>query len=191
MISGNLEYLICSLPDLKFTDNRELQIRIKTIFNKYASEPKDITDLVEIFVQETRKYLSENNFRKLKKLTLDSIHDEEFQHDKNRTIFTFAQFMYALKKAINLYRINETDHRYTSAKILAPLNLESGNPLEVEIRMMELQWNQLEDLSLNHHFDLDILLIYKLKLQILIRWWNFSSEKGMNIFNLTTKHDDH
>lgn len=42
--------------------------------------------------------------------------------------------------------------------------------LESEKMLDEARWKKLDELSLGHYFDLDILIIYALKLQILERW---------------------
>jgi len=55
---------------------------------------------------------------------------------------------------------------------------EGKNPLEIEKRLMRAQWDFLEEQEIGHFFDLDFLIIYYLKLQILERMFSFNKEKG-------------
>ena len=60
--------------------------------------------------------------------------------------------------------------------------LGETNPLFMEKRFEEARWNFLEDKELGHHFDLEILTIYLLKLRILERLAGFDTEKGKVVF---------
>jgi hypothetical protein len=61
-----------------------------------------------------------------------------------------------------------------------------GTPLDKEIQIMKHQWDQLEELSVGYFADLDALIIYKIKLLILLRWWSFKFEKGFKTFTQIT-----
>ena len=58
-----------------------------------------------------------------------------------------------------------------------------GNPLEREIALWRLRWRRLEDLETGHHFDLTILILYFLKLQIAERLARFDADAGMRHFH--------
>lgn len=60
--------------------------------------------------------------------------------------------------------------------------LGETNPLLMEKRFEQARWNFLEDKELGHHFDLEILTIYLLKLRILERLAGFDTEKGKVVF---------
>ena len=47
--------------------------------------------------------------------------------------------------------------------------------LEAERMLDQARWQRLDELSLGHYFDLDYLIIYALKLQILERWQRINS----------------
>ncbi|MFH1354950.1 MAG: DUF2764 family protein [Candidatus Omnitrophota bacterium] len=54
--------------------------------------------------------------------------------------------------------------------------------LEAEKMLDQERWNKLEELALGHYFDLDALIIYALKLQILERWERiYSTDKAQLI----------
>ncbi|MCP3967643.1 MAG: DUF2764 family protein [Lentisphaerae bacterium] len=52
------------------------------------------------------------------------------------------------------------------------------SPLEREHFFDKMRWQQLENLEACHHFDLDRLCVYKIKLMILEKWAPRTSEKG-------------
>lgn len=60
-----------------------------------------------------------------------------------------------------------------------PVSLvKEGNPLEVEKKLLKYRWEYIEELEKAHHFDLEFLILYFLKLQILQRLSLFEVEKG-------------
>ncbi len=54
-------------------------------------------------------------------------------------------------------------------------------PIEAERFLDKLRWERIEELSKEHYFDIDHLITYALKLQILERWDNINSEGGMQV----------
>lgn len=55
------------------------------------------------------------------------------------------------------------------------------SPLEAERSLDQARWEKIEELGKWHYFDIDYLVTYALKLQILERWERMDSEKGMEI----------
>ncbi|HHS14382.1 MAG TPA: DUF2764 family protein [bacterium] len=60
--------------------------------------------------------------------------------------------------------------------------VREGNPLEIEKKCLYWRWNLIEALEEGHDFDLDILVLYLLKLHILRKLVVFDREKGMERF---------
>jgi hypothetical protein len=54
-------------------------------------------------------------------------------------------------------------------------------PLDAERALDEMRWKALEDLATGHYFDLDLLLTYAYKLQILLRWERIRSAEGRRL----------
>ena len=65
------------------------------------------------------------------------------------------------------------------------VNLDS--PLEAERFLDQLRWEKLEELSKGHYFDIDFLVTYALKLQILERWQTINSQDGMQVLESLAK----
>ena len=57
--------------------------------------------------------------------------------------------------------------------------------LEVEKALDLLRWRFLDEISFGHYFDLELLIIYALKLQILIRWENIGQLDKEKIMETT------
>lgn len=56
--------------------------------------------------------------------------------------------------------------------------VNQDSPLEAEISLDRFRWEKIEDLAKGHYFDIDYLVTYALKLQILERWQRISSGRG-------------
>ena len=64
-----------------------------------------------------------------------------------------------------------------------PLSLvREGDPLEVEKKLLKHRWDFVDAMEGEHHFDLEFLILYAIKLQILERLSRFNKEKGAEIF---------
>lgn len=55
---------------------------------------------------------------------------------------------------------------------------------EKEIALLEIRWDFLSRMEPGHYFDLTVLIIYGLKLQILERMQSFSEEKGRQLLKI-------
>ena len=63
--------------------------------------------------------------------------------------------------------------------------LTQDTPLKSEMVLLRHRWAVLEELEVGHHFDIERLMIYYLKLQILWRKRRFNREDGENVFERT------
>lgn len=73
---------------------------------------------------------------------------------------------------------------YVPAPNLIRLVLEASGeetPLEVERGIDRARWEKLEEMEQQHFFDLQFLIVYFLKLQILNKWDNMKTEKARKI----------
>lgn len=70
---------------------------------------------------------------------------------------------------------------YVPDPYLAALVAEAAgeeDPLQVERRIDLARWEKLEEIELFHYFDLQFLIVYFLKLQLLNKWQAIRDEKG-------------
>ena len=185
MLAGNLEYVMSSLPNLSFQNTEELRTRVSTIFNKYNVTPKTSGNLVSILDAEAVKFLSPKQFKIFQHIQLNNIHNEVFQQTKNSVLSAFSKFILHVKRELKAYRIARKSNEDTTKINYELLGDLSENPLEAEVQLLQQQWNKLEELSMEHYADFEALVLYKLKLLLLLRWWSFDPENGFEIFTQT------
>jgi hypothetical protein len=189
MISGNLEYLMSSLPNLSFQNNDDIRLQVSSTLTKYAGSSAEGLSLVEVLDKEAEKFLSPKASRLLRRIDLHTVHDTAFQQSANRLLSDFSKYAFSLKEAVRQLRIARRNPSSESASGKQPLLLTPGTPLEEEIQLMKLQWDKLEELSIGHYADLGSLIIYKIKLMILTRWWSFDKDQGFETFSKLTKQN--
>jgi hypothetical protein len=189
MITGNLEYVMSSLPHLVFKDGDEERFRVLSIFEKYADPISEDSSPVAILEEQAKKFLSPNDFLVFRQIDLNSIHSEHFQKGRNPVLSAFSHQVFWLKSEIRQLRLSRRKGVESSSIIKTLLPESPGNPLNEEIQLLKWQWTKLEDLSIGHYSDFEALCIYKLKLLILLRWWGFKPKKGFDVFLNLTKSD--
>ncbi|WP_299364347.1 hypothetical protein [Winogradskyella sp.] len=187
MFTGNLEYLISSLPNLSFSDSETVQQNVKVLFQKYASTSEASDSLVSILNNEASKYLSLRDFQKFDSISLNTIHKAQFQNSNIEVVSEFSRFMFRLKSELKAFRIARK-----SEEPLGKINYEllgelPKNPLKAEEYLLDIQWQKLDTLSIGHYSNLSALVLYKLKLEVLLRWWQFDSEVGFQVFQQSLK----
>lgn len=186
MIGGTLEYLVSSLPNLSFQNTDEAKNRVFGLLQKYSGLPANTISPIEILDSEAQKFLSASAFYIFQKTSLENIHALEFQQSKSMVLSTFSKFTFDLKKEIRQLRISQKEKEQKSSNSGLEKLIGHGTPLDKEIQIMKYQWDKLEELSVGYFADLDALIIYKIKLMILLRWWSFKFEKGFETFTQTT-----
>ncbi|MBU1148338.1 MAG: DUF2764 domain-containing protein [Candidatus Omnitrophica bacterium] len=149
-------YLIASLPLLKFM------------------EPPGIAR--QDFIAQTEKWLCTEDFMVLNEADINNF----LHHSKDTPLLSrWKDFEYSTRTELASYRrAKRQDTEYKIRKDLSNIIQESSNPLEIETKLSRLKWDLLEEQEIGHFFDLDFLIIYYLKLQILERLTNFNKEKG-------------
>lgn len=191
MITGNLEYLMGSLPYLTFQDTEQERTRVFSLFKKYADPLQTEKNSIAILEEEAGKFLSPRTHGVFQQIELKTIHGEAFRQNKNKVLSSFSNYMYSVKKSIEQLRIFRKNTEETSTTRKSPLHLQPGTPLEEELQLLKGQWDKLEELSIGHYTDFEALCIYKLKLLVLLRWWDFDSKRGFDNFLNSTKNTVH
>jgi hypothetical protein len=155
-------YLIASLPLLKFM------------------EPPSITR--EVFLAQVEKWLSVEDF-----ILLNEADINNFLHHPKDTLLLrrWKDFEYSTRAQLAFYRrAKRQNAEYRIRKDLGSIIQESSNPFQTEIKLSRLKWDFLEEQEIEHFFDLDFLIIYYLKLQILERLFSFDKQKGKEKFEV-------
>ena len=149
-------YLIASLPLLKF------------------AEPPSLSR--EDFMNEAGKWIAKEDLMILSRTDINN-----FLRAPTDTplVSRWKDFEYATRLQLAFYRrAKKQNTEYRMRKDLSSIIQESRDPLEIETRLLRVKWDFLEEQEIGHFFDLDFLIVYYLKLQILKRLASFNKEKG-------------
>ena len=130
---------------------------------------------IEIFLREAKKWMRSGEYRYLSNIDLfDTSPDKrdprmwrEFKKRETRFRDELAQWRRSRREGKEI------------KKTAFPVSLiRDGNPLDIEKKLLKYRWEYIEELEKVHHFDLEFLILYFLKLQILRRLALFEKEKG-------------
>ncbi len=152
-------YLAAQLPLLKFDE--------KTYLNR------------QYFLDQSQKWLSGQDYEMLSKVDLDDF----YSTSKELAILKeYKDFERLLREEIASTRKEAEDTQYRTKELLKAYLLE-GSPLEVERKLLRFRWDFIEEKSLQHYFNIQFLIYYFLKLQILERLFTFDKDKGTVVFD--------
>ena len=171
-----------SLPYLSFDHSGESQRRVSDCFKKYAGAQFAELPLVDLLEREAAKFLSHARYRQFKEVHLDRIHQDAYIHASLPLLSGFAGYVASLRQELKEVRLARRQATDQAALEKIALPFKPGNPLEEEIRVLQLQWDKLDELSAMHYADFSALLAYKLKLMLMVRLWSFDEQKGYEIF---------
>jgi len=131
------------------------------------------------FLKEAGKWMGKRDYRILNRVVLFDLNPD---NEKPSLWGNYLQFEKVFRNEIADWR-----QAHRSGQDFKPENfplslVKEGNPLDIEKKLLHWRWQFLDDLERDHHFDLEFLIIYFLKLQILKQLSLFDKEKGMEIF---------
>ena len=187
MLSGNLEYTMSSLPNLTFSNSEATQHEVSLLFQKYALSNQKSGDIIAMLNDESAKFLSTGSRKMFQNIQLNTIHQEEFHTHKLPAVAKFSKFMWQLKHEIKHYREAKASAGNQAKATYVFIENLPKDPLQAEIQLLKLQWQKLEQFSIGNYANLTAIILYKLKLQVLLRWWHFNTENGFKVFQDTLK----
>lgn len=159
-------YLIAQLPLLKFKEQSYLD--------------------KNSFLEEAKKWLVEKDFEKLQAANIDDL----AQNGKTPFSRKYKEFELNLRKELAAYRESKKNRQEYQPRRILEKKLLEGNPLEVESKLFYYRWQQIEEFSQEHVFDLEAVIAYFLKLQIEEKILSFDKEKGTEKFDSLTEVED-
>lgn len=134
----------------------------------------------EGFLREARKWLGEKDFSLLLQADINN-----FSEGQNlpEILSDYRGFERELRSELSLLReALKAKREYKTSPALLSI-VSEGNPLDIEKKLLHLRWKFIEEKEEGHYFDLEFLILYFLKLQILERLFTFNKEKGMMVFD--------
>ncbi|HLV33224.1 MAG TPA: hypothetical protein VKY57_16775 [Chitinispirillaceae bacterium] len=142
------------------------------------------------FIDDCKRLMKPGDYAQLSIADLNSDH---YYDNATGTFKAWQNFNFALRNELVRQRAKKLDvdpqqfirPYYTDPSLAETVkdNIEDFTPLQAELHLMELQWIVLDYLQSGHMFDLDFLIIYALKLQILERKASFIFETGKERFD--------
>ncbi|MDZ7370269.1 MAG: DUF2764 domain-containing protein [candidate division KSB1 bacterium] len=140
----------------------------------------------EVFLQEAEKWMSAADFEKLRRARFDAL---EVTSNMPSLLRQYAEHEAAFRRDLAQWRKAQKEGFDYKPEIFPVALVKEGNPLEVEKNLLHYRWNLIEELETLHHFDLEFLIFYYFKLQILEKMAEFNKEKGRQVFQSLTKVD--
>ncbi len=146
---------------------------------------------LENFLEQSERLLPERDRRLIEQaLLIEKGQDIKAEH---RVIAEWQNFMQDLRNQWVLVRAGVLKKdplsymrgsRTGQAAVVEVINQaqKAEDPLSGEKLIDQLRWDKLEDIGQGHFFDLDFLLVYALKLQILKRLERIDSVHGEHTF---------
>lgn len=134
---------------------------------------------IDAFLEEAGKWLNRGDLRSLDRVRLSEAGSSEEGHRIWQMFCAFERRFRNDLRAWRLSRRGGDDLRFPSF----PLTMvKEGNPLDVEKKLLRHRWDYIDTLESEHHFDLDFLILYYIKLQILQKLSSFDPTKGLDVF---------
>jgi hypothetical protein len=163
-------YVITSLPYLSLSE--ELPIR------------KDE------FLVDCKKYLKETDFDKLESVSLFNSGENEVPLDVIRRFFKWERGIRNALVRLRAARLGLEPDEFIRDEIvdhsqthLAEEAFNADSPLKAEESLNKARWRYLDELEFEHYFDIERLVIFFIKVQILERISSFDAEEGMERLN--------
>lgn len=153
-------YFVSQLPFLKFNE--------RTYLNR------------EDFLTEAKKWLVNRDFAILSQTDINDFYPR--RRDPS-VLKEYKNFEKTLREGLRVLRkASGEDKKYRPFAFLRTI-LREGSPLDIEKKLLELRWKFIEEKEIDHFFDLEFLILYFLKLQILERLFTFDKDKGTARFD--------
>jgi hypothetical protein len=135
------------------------------------------------FLEEADKWMGRRDFDRLRSVRLM---DTDMDRKQPSVVRKVQEFEHRIRQDLSQWR--QAGEKNTEYKPSFPISvIKEGNPLEIEKKLLRLRWQMIESLEQGHHFDLDLLTLYYLKLQIQLKLAEYDKEKGMNRFQQISK----
>ena len=170
VMKGQYYYVITSLPYLSLSE--EIPIR------------KDD------FLANCKKYLKKTDFDILESVSLFDAEENEVPLGVMRRFFRWER---GVRNALVRLRAESLDLEPDEfirdeivdhfQALLAEEAFNADSPLMAEDILNKARWRYLEELEFEHYFDIERLVIFFIKLQILERISSFDAVKGREIMN--------
>jgi len=136
------------------------------------------------FLEEAEKWLSSSDYTILSNARYDST---DIGIDKPKLLKNYIEQEFQFRSELAAWRKAQKDGIDYKPESFSVSLIRDGNPLEVERALLKRRWDTISIIEPDHHFDLEFLIIYFFKLQILEKLSLYNKEKGLEIFQKISK----
>jgi hypothetical protein len=157
-------YLVSLLPTLVFDKSPEISF--------------------DYFMTEAEKWTSPRDLSILSNLDIRDVTDKQ---SDTRVLREYKQLETAVRSDLAEWRKQKQNGKEYKPSAFPASLISDVNPLQAERNLLQLRWDFLSEKEREHHFDLDSLILYNLKLQIQRRLMSFDKEKGMETYKTMYK----
>ena len=145
---------------------------------------KEPTISIAYFLEETAKWLSRRDYAILSRARYDST---DIDISRPRLLKEYIQQEHRFRNELAAWRKAQKEGVDYKAESFPVSLVKDGNPLEVERALLRRRWEKISQVEHNYHFDLEFLILYFFKLQILEKLSVYNKEKGLEIFQKISK----
>lgn len=145
---------------------------------------KDTFMTIDYFLEETQKWLTPTDYNILSNVNINS---QTWDKQAPKLLQEIVQVEHNFRSELALWRKSMRAGQEYKPTTFSLALVKEGNPLDIEKKILKSKWDYLEEKEHDHHFDLEFLIIYLMKLQILHKLSIFSKEKGMENFQNISK----
>lgn len=128
------------------------------------------------FIDEAKKWLSEDDFSSLEQIDISQY--EVITDTKSEILKNYSLFEFELRAELKEWRKAKKEGHEHKPYFFSSALLKDDDPLQVETKLLQLRWDYVSIHEPGHNFDLDAVIAYYIKLQILERLNTFNKEEG-------------
>jgi len=140
----------------------------------------------EAFLEEAGKWLSEGDFALLSNCRYDML---DTGMKKPGLLRHYIEGEILFRRELAMWRKMRKEGQDYKPESFPVSLVKEGNPLTIEKALLKRRWDSIETLETDHHFDLEFLILYFFKLQILEKLSLFDRQKGLELFQNLSKVD--
>ncbi len=136
------------------------------------------------FLEEAEKWLSSTDFAILSNARYDST---DIGISAPKLLKNYVEQEYKFRTDLAAWRKAQkegVDYKPESFNVSL---IKDGNPLQVEKALLQRRWDMISAVEADFHFDLEFLILYFFKLQILEKLSLYNKEKGLEVFQKISK----
>jgi hypothetical protein len=142
------------------------------------------------FLANCKNYLKRTDFDMLESVTLFDAEEKDVLPDTIRRFFRWDRGIRNVLVRLRAKSLGLEPDEFISDEIvehsqvlLAEEAFNANSPLIAEEILNKARWRCLDELEFGHYFDIDILFVFSIKLQILERISSFDTEEGRERLN--------